>query len=256
MTDWKVGNKDWIKERRENWKNVKRKIDKLGFLDKDEKKALKEYYLAGIQDSDYPLSNMNGGALLELWLHPDKSVKHWDEVKTKTEKSKNRFKYASNKEFININAHIEKYCIDDEQSFFDGLEERLCKYFNCDRLRREDWPELEEGVFLKKAKEELELCRSFDNYLRLKAPNPYDITRYKVNRWNDAMQIAYNPKHKIQGLDWMIEAMCAVLNAPDSHHELVVNMANEINDVINDSVFPEEARELINKHKKKYGCPE
>jgi len=253
---WLVDDKEWMKSRRANWKVIKRKIDKLGFLENEEKKALKNYYLLGEEDENWPLTNMTGGALLELWLNPDKSEEQWNKIREKDKNHTNRFNYASNKEFMNINSHLNKYCLDAELSFFDGLEERLCKYFHLDRLLREDWPELEEDIFIKKAKEGLSLCRSFDNYLREESPNPYDITQYQVNRWFDAVKISFNPKYKIHGLDWMIESMCSVLNEPNTHHELVVNMARNLNSVINDSEFPEECREVIKKHKNKFGCPD
>ena len=130
MNSWNIEDKEWMRQRRESWKTIKRKIDKLGFLEKEERKVLKNYYLLGEDNEVVPLSGMYGGALLELWLHPDKSDGHWNEVKNKIKTSTNQFKYDSYREFTDINSNLEFYNIDNELSFFDGLEEKLCYFIH------------------------------------------------------------------------------------------------------------------------------
>ncbi len=263
MIAWNTNDKDWMKQRREKWKNIQPRIKLLLSIEKEEKKVLKKYFLTGEEDEQYPITKMACGPLLEMWLHPDQSEEHWRQMKEEnrywdegavrfSEEQANRRWGASRGEFFNMAKGIEQR-VPEGESFFDGLEERLCRWFKFDTLNREDWPEWSDEVYLKECKKNLRKVRGFDNYLKNPNPNPYDITRYQVPIWREAMIHAFEEDYL--GLEWMIEYLCAVLKEPEKCHELVVDFANQLEAAIADPRMPKAALEVINQYKTQYGCP-
>ncbi len=248
MMDWKIDDKEWMRLRKAKWKEIKKKVDMLYFLGNKQKQMLKNYFLIGVLESDYPLGEMDVPLLLEIWMHPDRSDMNWQKIKEKytwRQWSDSRLRFAE------INRGLDDYS-PDGSSFFDGLEERLCRWFYFDRLRREDWPDLTDDQFMRMAEQTLPMARTFDTYLRSQNPNPYDITRYRVSEWKDAMVLAY--EGDFLGLSWMIESLCAVLTEPDKYHELVSEMAQELKCALNDSDLPDAAKKRIAELKAEHKC--
>lgn len=283
LSQWKTNDKDWMKVRKAAWKDVKPKIDKLIFLDREEKRALKDYFLTGnegelirlsreeervlkeyfqIDDAALPevpqppsvLQKMEAAPLLEMWLNPDRSDAAWAAIKDKYANvpwATSPWDHARFR-FEEINSSLDSYA--DGGSFFDGMEERMCRWFKLDTLKREDWPEWTDRAYTSATKRALSWARSFDNYLRDTNPNPYSIKRFQVRYWRDAMVVAY--EGDFLGLEWMIRSLADVLRHPDKHHPLSVEMAKELQVVLKDPALPEAAQARIAELKAQYGCPD
>lgn len=241
MTAWKVDDKDWMKMRKEAWKSIKPKIDSLIFLEKDQKKALKSYFLKGEEDVAFPLNKMHAAPLLEMWLHPDQSEQHWEIIKNKYDSTE----WGNAKgRFVEMNNSLHVTCPNGE-SFFDGLEEHFCRLFHLDRFKREDFSEYSEEGFIKEAKENLLLANNFAAYLISDNPHPYRITQYQIQRWIDAMSIGY--EGDLIALKWIIEKSSEVLNKSENYSELVVKFAKELKMALKDPRLPESAKKDIAK---------
>lgn len=248
MTAWKTDNKQWMKERKEAWKVVKKKIDKMNTPTKDEKKTLKNYFILGEESEEFPINKMEAAPLILMWLHPDHSDEHWQQIKDNSDSKQwldARFR------FLEVNKSLYSYT-PDGGSFFDELEERMCHWFYFSRLKREDWPDLTDDEFSRMAEQTLALARTFDNYLRNTDNNPYDITPHRIPAWEDAMILAY--KEEYTGLSWMIKSLCDVLRNTKNHPALVVKFAEKLQATLKNAQFPEAAKIRIEEIKKEHNC--
>ena len=245
MAAWKTDDKEWMKARKAAWKSIKPKIDSINNLYKEERKVLKDYFLNGIIDPNWPIKDMVPGLLLEFWLHPGHSDEHWRSL---LPKYNFRDWSDSSNAFKDANRGIEHYCPNSE-SFFDGLEERLCHYFHFDRTKKEDWPECDNDQFLLLAQDRLLMAQSFASYFHNPNPHPYDITQFKVKAWRDAMCLAYDPDlpifTKIPALQRVVQGVEKVLSNTDDYPERVVKLAEELTEVFDDPELPDSAKEDI-----------
>ena len=137
------------------------------------------------------------------------------------------------------------------ECFFNGLEERLCRWFYFDRLRREDWPDLTDDQFMRMAQKEIKLARSFVAYFMDENPHPYDILRYCVPEWHDAMVLAYDD---FPQLSTLVRWVKDILENPGEYNELKVQMAEEVKEVINAADLPDAAKQRFTELKKEHNC--
>lgn len=75
MSDWHLDDKEWVKQRKKAWREVKANIDAFseGWLniDKEEKKQVEKYFLTGDSEALQVLYHkMNDSLLIELWIYP------------------------------------------------------------------------------------------------------------------------------------------------------------------------------------------
>lgn len=245
MKTWKIEDKEWLAARKAAWKALKPKIDSINNLCKEERKAIKIYYLTGENDPNWPIETMTPGLLLELWLHPDHSEERWNDLLSKY--SYRKWSDARNA-IVDANRGIEYYCPNGE-SFFDGLEEQLCHYFHFDRLQRKDWPNYTDDEYLHLARDRLLLAQTFSSYLLTPNPHPYDITPLQVRVWRDAMCLAYDPNlpifQKIPAIKRVVQGVEKVLSDPSGYPERTVQMAKELEEVFNDPELPLSAKKDI-----------
>jgi len=101
---WKTDDKEWMKQRRKDWKSIQIQLDRMrdnnhfGFnsLKKKDYKYFKSYFLTGRDTPETPLEKMqrclfayspiNGSSytLLQFWLCPDHSVETLEYIKNNT----------------------------------------------------------------------------------------------------------------------------------------------------------------------------
>ena len=76
---WNINDKEWLKKRKAQWKEVKITLDKMPYNGEDKKK-IKNYFLYGPQkeslkyDFDDRLSSVEFTSLLAVWLHPSNDI--------------------------------------------------------------------------------------------------------------------------------------------------------------------------------------
>lgn len=256
MTAWKVDDKEWMKQRKAAWKDVKRKIACILNVSPEERRTLKDYYLFGKEDPELPLSKVHTGPLFELWLCPDRSEEHWKIVK---EKYTDRQRSNACNEFVTVNMNLKEYA-PDGGSFFDGLEERLCRWFGLDRLRREDWPAMNDDQFRSMAKDRMLLVIEIQTYLTDEFSNVFDITRYLIPKWRDALMIAYEQlpelKPHFRQFKSLAKTVKDILDNPNAYNDVKVSMAKEIRDLFSDKALPDQVIEFFGMLKKDAGWKE
>ncbi|HEB56733.1 MAG TPA: hypothetical protein ENI98_10630 [Gammaproteobacteria bacterium] len=244
MSAWKTEDKAWIKARKTAWKDVKKKIDDLFQLNRDEKRSLKNYYLTGKEDPGAPLTEMDGGLLLEMWLHPDQSEAHWDKLR---DKYTERDWFIARIKFDEVNCKLRTFLSEEDHStlltyppdggsIFDGLEERMYYWFRFGRLRREDWPELDDEQFLHIARRSLSLAGTFIAYFMDPFPNPFNVLRFMAQEWHDALHLFR--EEEVDKLDKLVYATELILKEPELFPSLHVELAKNLKEALSDSSLP------------------
>jgi|GEM_PF-4555421 len=235
MSDWQIGNKDWMKKRREHWKKIPIRLERFS-IEKKEKPAIKKYFLTGEIDPDFPIEKMSVGLLFELWLHPDHSEQRWHSVMERYKSMANTSVFDDSKsEFARVARLLrdpDLIGIEPDESFFDGQEERLFYLFELNDLAEGSRDQLSAEQLMNKAELKLPYARSYDNCLKKSHLNPYLIYRWEIPAWHEAMMLACEGDYL--GLEWLIRDMCKVLNNPSEQHPLVLEMAQNIDAVLRD----------------------
>ncbi len=131
QTDYRPDDKDWLKQRRANWKYIKQSIRKhLAFTRPNEYPGMRDYYITG--EMNQTVADNRCTTLFELWLHPDQSEARWQGL---WQELLNRYSGTatpgrsfkkSREEFFR--AALRSPC-DPEFGVFGGMEERLLAFF-------------------------------------------------------------------------------------------------------------------------------
>jgi len=248
---WQLDDKEWVKQRKEQWKWLKARVDNLSFLGKDERKSLKGYFIEGKVDQNCPLERMEAWPLLKMWLHPEQSDERWQQIKASAiARGPGVWGYAIFRfQDIAGRRHSQDDMAPHGESFFSGMEERLCRFFHLDRCRREDHLDKTDEQFLLYAEHNLKHVRNFNGYINDEKPEKYCIIRFYVPAWQDAMKIAF--KEDYLGLEWMINDVESVLSNPKKRPAFIVELAKELDEALRDPEFSDEAKALIQKYRKK-----
>lgn len=267
---WKTDDKVWTKQRREQWKNIKISLNRIAGLKAHNIKYLKQYYLTGLEADFFPLISweFKEGLLYELWFHPDQSVKNWellrerqrdwvrfekekryhhsleDEVDIRVQEAKRIFLYYSNL----ISPGEDDQFPKTQVSFFCGLEESLF-HFLCPEMQSFNRERFKSNItdeeFLEEAYGHYQ-TGALNCLLYLEMPkenvNPYVISRWRVPEFHDAILIGYRDRPEFE---WLIDLVDAVLADPNGFHETQVQLAEEVQEVLNDPKLPQEAKDKI-----------
>ena len=269
---WKTEDKVWTKQRREHWKHVKDSLYQITQLEKRNIKYLKQYFMSGQEDDCFPLIcwEFKEGLLYELWFHPDQSIENWEQLRerhrnwiraekgkryhpsledehdTRVKEAARLFKYYSDYSHLNLGDHFPKTGV----SFFCGLEKQLI-HFLCPEMQGFSRDRYKSNVtdeeFLEEAAKHYQ-GGAMRCVLYLETPkenvNPYIISRWRVPEFHDAILIGYR---ELPEFEWLIAYVDAVLADPNSYHETQVQLAEEVQDVLNDPKLPQAAKDKINE---------
>lgn len=274
MTAWNVGDKEWVRQRKQAWKDIKPKVDQLTFLDREQRQVLKDYYLSGYEGEELPvmpplsalntlddilallpnekirpsLQDMEAAPLLEMWLCPDHSNEFWESIKGKYEDwqwSDARFRFKA----INRGLRFAP----GGASFFDGLEERMFYFLWPGRMRRSDWPNISDEEFLKLAGKSIRLVQDFVSYFMDEQASPFDVIQYRICEWRDALDVAFQPHPHLKHLMAWIKR---ILDSPSEYDEVKLKMAKQLDAVLRDPDLLPEVKEHFDKVKKQAGLSE
>jgi len=265
MPGWKVDDKAWMKQRREEWKQVKKCVDQLTFFKACYKKAMKKFFLTGDgSDPQYPLKEVEAAPLFEIWFDPDKTEENWNRIREKY-----RYKLISNVLIDGKATLVEEideskwggaiyrfyeiargigydmyYRPEYNNSFFGGIEKRLFEYWYPKelRFRREDYPHMSDEEFDNEHFGTIRLTATFDILFRQDNPNPHNIDLLMVNRWHEALLMGYKDRPEF---GWVLAWVDTIMANPKQFHEVKVKLARELNDVFDDPNLPREARDKI-----------
>lgn len=74
MCEWHPENKEWLKARKEQWKPIKKNLQKWDLVRRDDIKLCENYFLTGERvDVAYGVVP----EICQLWFHPDHSEENW-----------------------------------------------------------------------------------------------------------------------------------------------------------------------------------
>ena len=244
MTTWKPDDKEWRKTRKEAWKEVKPQLDRLPFLEKEQKATLKNWFITGADNPEAPFNKITAVPLLDMWLHPDQDENRWQELKKKYEKwqwddairwFKSRAKGFSGNH--------------DYETAFSGLEQRLYYFFYNGHLNRSDY-EMSDSEFQEAVKGLYRgLMQKFDWFFDDPNPSKYDIRFCRLQEWHEALLSAY---HDCDELEWTIEWIEKILGDIEKSHPIHADFAQKINDILSDPKLPQAAKDRIFELRKKY----
>lgn len=239
ISAWKTDDKEWMKERRAKWKDVQIRLKEMFFFKKDFKSAIKQYSMTGEEGEGYgSMKKLDVAPLIELWLHPDDSPENWAGIKKKYDSSLwGMSKYRC---LETIHGLGTDELIGSTESFFDGRDERLYDLFGKRRLKREDYPELDDDEFHKKAWGSFRLAANIVNALLDEVFNPYNSLNYRLEEWRDAIELAYDPE-RVE-FDWVVQLVDRVHRDPDQFTPEQVDLARRVATVLADPTLPENVK--------------
>lgn len=137
-TYWLIDDRNWLKERKQKWKVIKKNLMHTQYFDREDIKLIDEYYLKGVEpgDQDSFSSNMDAKLLLiiKLWLHPTDDIEVWNQIKEDVLADRDfernigdsyrlLFFYGGSPDYNGENGLGE--------GLFLGAEEKLVRYFIC-----------------------------------------------------------------------------------------------------------------------------
>ena len=126
---WKVDDKEWVKQRREGWKNIKQSLDliketRVSDIKKKDYKYFKNYYLTGRDDPKTKLVGLSNclrkysaNMLVQFWLtadHSEKTLSFMKEVEEYQEYDKRPTGYSDErwrKKQLNRNSFFDTSCV-------------------------------------------------------------------------------------------------------------------------------------------------
>ena len=248
MATWQCDDKEWMKKRRAEWKTVQKRVNALRFLHKDWKPAVKHYYLTGEHvEGKFRIQNLDIAPLIEMWFDPDTSSENWSRIKKKYEdKIHNNWQWEDSKRRCRevLKELGRSYLGCTNESFFNGLDEKLYDVFFKRGLKREDYPGMTIEEFKKHA---------WNSYRGIPAGifqclidntcNPYNAVNYRMEEWHDAILLAYDPERK--ELQHVIQLIDQALIDPDKFSPEYNALAKKVDEVLNDTTLPEIVKERI-----------
>ena len=236
---WKTDDKEWMKERRAKWKKVQVRLKDMFFIKKDFKAAIKEYFMTGAEGEGHgSMKKLDVAPLIELWLHPDDSPENWARIKKKYDSSlwgMSRYRFLDT-----VRSLGDDHLSGSTESFFDGRDERLYDLFAKRRLKREDYLDLGDDEFHKKAWGSFRLAANIVHALLDDVFNPYNSLSYRLEEWHDAIELAYDPE-RVE-FDWVVQLVDRVHRDPDQFTPEQVDLAKRVAAILSDPTLPEQVK--------------
>lgn len=197
MTAWDTDNKEWVKDRKAVWKQVKPQLDRLDFLCKKDRQSLKKWFLTGEEDPGWPNDKITAMPLFDMWLDPNQSEERWRQVKSKYSERQ----WADAKSYFKDYAKgLVGHC--EYDTTFGGLDQRLYAMFYSQRLNRKDF-KMPESDYCEAIRGLYRgLMQKFDWFFDEENPSPYDVRFCRFQEWRDAFLMAYSDCDE---LEWTVE---------------------------------------------------
>ncbi len=244
MTSWHCDDKEWMKQRRTEWREVQKKVNALRFLDKEWKPAVKHYYLTGEESGgDFCIKTLGFAPLIEMWFNPDDSSGNWERIRNKY-KETSKWEYSKFRCYEVISGLGRLYFYKSNDSFFNGNEERLFDLFFQRGLKRECHSDKTDDEFKKYAWDKFRGRASHIFWsLYDDTCNPFNAINFQLDEWRDSFILSYDPERK--ELEWVVQLVDETLEAPDKFSSERYMLAVKVNAVLEDVTLPEAAKERI-----------
>lgn len=154
---WRADDEGWLKQRKAAWKTIKAAPALQGYS-QNELRQIREFFLSGsavpidTPEANWPIAYdpdtnplpVDGSVLFECWLHPAPTEEEWGRIVSRAPADS----VAGARDLL-------RECLfrrfPAEGAPFQGLEERLYRFFGPTRCRPADFPELSEASYRKRA---------------------------------------------------------------------------------------------------------
>ncbi|WP_159084084.1 hypothetical protein [Saccharobesus litoralis] len=264
ISAWKTDDKRWVKERKAQWRILKKKLLQLTGIEGGYPiKSLEKYFLTGkfeLSGVENPIMGnvFNGGVFIEFWLHPDHSEENFDRIIE-------NYKQACLEENVSFLgrqigqwryflsmmgggsytelAFPDRYQFDlEEGSFFDNLEYLVYEKLVPHRFTKDHYSNLNQKEFSEAAKHEFYLTLAGLKVVIFAEGRliPFSLSFKRVPYFHDTLHCGY---YRVKGFDMFVKVVDMIIDSPDEFDPLQVKMAKEIADVFEDPELPEELRD-------------
>ncbi len=256
MSDWKLDDKEWVKQRKRDWREVKFNINAFSEgwmnIDKEQQKQVEKYFLTGDLEALKSIYLMLDSLLLELWVYPSRDIdvlklvlkRHTVEKKSLSDlhldyvESFNRMTvYSSNVSFKGVSPLNGRDRLIDLVLMPQTLEEELGTLPITDHkktIRRRF----------------LGFSGRFEDYLVRTEFIKEDICQYKVQYWRDAIKLGFDAQCSDFGVhknrpefEWLIQELDSF--DPKGKDERQIKLAEEIKVVLAEPEIAEIVGEKI-----------
>ena len=250
MNDWQLDNKEWVKQRKKLWREVKFNIDIVSEgwinIDKTQQKQVQQYFLTGDQEALKTLYVMFDSLLIELWFYPSddpeklRAVFERHVIEKKKYSESTAYRHNERNRFMGKTVHSPAI-IYKGVSIFSGRERLIDELFMPQTLTA--------ALTLEKDKNKENFIRNsflglsgrFEKFFLRTTGLAYDICYNKVGFWRDALILSFNAETEGMGIHkdrpefkWFIIELDAVIANPENYQTCQVDLANEIIEVLNE----------------------
>jgi len=274
--DWQLKNKDWVRLRKQQWREVKYNIDKYseGWLniDKAQQKDVEKYFLTGDKKALKSLYEMFDSLLIELWIYPSTDIVRLKEVFERHIKEKAKYSELTayhtteRNTFTGLTVYrpvIIQGAPSNEQyrggSPLNGRDILIDKVFMPQTLAEGLALEEGEGKDVYAIDEFLGFSGCFEAFFNRSENLAHDVCPYKVAFWRDALLLSFNAETEVLGVikdrgefEWLIVALDIVNANLDNYDPRQVKLAQEITQVLNEpevfNMVKEKLAEIRAKH--------
>ncbi|MGB2739191.1 MAG: hypothetical protein WBC60_01390 [Cognaticolwellia sp.] len=250
MSDWQLDNKEWMKQRKRLWREVKFNIDIVSEgwinIDKTQKKHVEHYFLTGDKEALKTFYIMFDSLLIELWFYPSdnpeklRSVFERHVIEKKKYSDSTAYRHNERNKFMGktFSSPSVKY---KGISIFTGRERLIDQVFMPQTLMA--------ALALEKDKNREDFIRNsflgfsgrFEKFFERTIGLEYDICFNKVCFWREALLLSFNTETEGYGVHkdrpefkWFIIELDAVIANPENYQSCQVDLANEIIEVLNE----------------------
>lgn len=250
MSDWHLDDKEWVKQRKKAWREVKANIDAFstGWLniEKEDKKLVEKYFLTGDSEALTVLYKMTDSLLIELWIYPttnptklkavfDRHIiekSQYSEIPVYRRTDRNTFSmrtvYSPNVPFKG-------------ESNFNGRELLIDPIFMPQTLNETLALDSNEDPSIVIRDAFLGYCGRFESFFERNDCFEYDVCQNKVPLWRDALVLSFNeetPKYGIHKdrpeFKWFVLELEAITANSENYQPCQLALAQKVNDVLNE----------------------
>jgi hypothetical protein len=257
---WKVNDKAWVNARKAQWKDVLKTLAMLHSKHKRDLPVIKQFFLTGdVSDNllmeaywkerdevdvNLPFQHQTESIanLLELWLTEDTREENYKSIIKKYDDS-----HLKTSRFVFLQV---LKVFPENGSIFSEREEIICRHLRPALCNREDYPN--EAIYRSCASTNYGgLVLPIRQFLQSKKANPYNFARFCLTDWKNNIVPAWQKRNEAieKTIKDLAKEASMVLNNPKRKDPLVLEVAQQILDLLEDTEFPEPLKKAISEGK-------
>ncbi|PWK54331.1 hypothetical protein [Pleionea mediterranea] len=241
--EWLIHDKDWVKDRKNKWKDFEFNLISSSLIEKEYMEAYKLFYLKGDEnafDEVFPRYDVNS-IILEMWLHPATSPDFFSTVVAKCD------------EKAILETAFRQYTPDTKKKFhgvshYCGRDLMMYEAIFPKVVTRESYPNLSDNEYVQKVKTKyIDFFRVLLNFFR-EEYNPYNYCTLALPYWKSCIMQGYHEHPYLKKFinyldDWVLN--CELKNREQ------VSFSNRVLAIFEDPELPSQALDAIKEARMK-----